>query len=56
MSGDGVVDINSIFLEPVNRVLWRIITGKPIEAGPDGERMFTFRNIQSKRIQTDSLD
>ena len=27
----GIIEINSIFMEPVNRVLWRVVTGKPIE-------------------------
>jgi len=27
----GIIEINSIFMDPVNRVLWRVVTGKPIE-------------------------
>ena len=27
----GIIEINSMFMEPVNRVLWRVVTGKPIE-------------------------
>ena len=27
----GAIEINSMFMDPVNRVLWRVVTGKPIE-------------------------
>ena len=27
----GIVEINNMFMDPVNRVLWRVVTGKPIE-------------------------
>jgi hypothetical protein len=32
--GEEVIKINQLFLEPVNRVLWRMFTGNPVEAGP----------------------
>ncbi len=34
MTAESSLKINGMFLEPVNRVLWRIITGKAIDAGP----------------------
>jgi hypothetical protein len=34
LSDRQTIEINHTFLEPVNRVLWRIISGKPIESGP----------------------
>ena len=27
----GIIEINNMFMDPVNRVLWRVVTGKPIE-------------------------
>ena len=27
----GIIEINNLFMYPVNRVLWRVVTGKPIE-------------------------
>ncbi len=40
------VTVNNLYLEPVNRILWRMMTGKAIESGPQlSELTDSVRNL-----------